>query len=218
MTGTCPSCRQRIEVRPTAGVVECPSCGKRSRVMEREPEPTTTEPSWLREPPPPPPPTETESLPEYRQATRFADAIRPLRRPKAWRGTEVAITLTAAPLALLLPALSILFIRSDNPALGRCGAVLGALTLASLIVGLFFLRMKTVGTLLIVAGTIGVLCALGMDVSVPSDGGVVGRVNNLGLMQDRQNCLLLSAVAFLSGVILSGFGAVRDEIRATATR
>ncbi len=69
------------------------------------------------------------------------------------------------------------------------------------------------GVVLIVFGGIGVLYFMNMDtsVTVPESnfmgrtiGG--GRVNNIGLMQDRQNGLILSLAACVVGVVLSVVG------------
>lgn len=56
------------------------------------------------------------------------------------------------------------------------------------------------GAIILLIGIAGVFLSLGMDTSVEGFGG--GRVNNLGLMNDQQNYLMLSAVIAVVGVIL----------------
>lgn len=69
------------------------------------------------------------------------------------------------------------------------------------------------GGLVLVVGGLMVLGALSMDVgvAVPTQtilgetfGG--GRVNNIGLMKDRQNLLILGSVLGLGGLLLSLLG------------
>jgi len=55
--------------------------------------------------------------------------------------------------------------------------------------------------LLILVGIVALLASLGMDTSVPSTGG--GRIHNIGLMNEKQNYLIVSAVVLLIGVILN---------------
>lgn len=59
--------------------------------------------------------------------------------------------------------------------------------------------MKFSSWFLNILGLIGVILSLSMDVSVPSFG---GRVNNIGLISERNNLLLLSLFLLLIGVIL----------------
>jgi hypothetical protein len=67
--------------------------------------------------------------------------------------------------------------------------------------------MKQVGIAVTVIGAICLALAFGMDVSVDT-GTFVGRVNNVGLMDDRQNYLMISGLTILIGVVLIGFGVV----------
>lgn len=60
--------------------------------------------------------------------------------------------------------------------------------------------MKLTGILLVILGVLLVFFALDMDVSVGTAFGQ--RVNNIGLMNDRQNILIISATLFIAGVIL----------------
>ncbi len=60
--------------------------------------------------------------------------------------------------------------------------------------------MKGFGLLLLCAGAIGLLLAFGSDTSVDAEFGQ--RVHNLGLMADRQNTILLSAVIAIVGAIM----------------
>jgi hypothetical protein len=60
--------------------------------------------------------------------------------------------------------------------------------------------MRQAGGWIATFGVIGALIALFMDVSVET--GMGGRVNNIGLMADRQNYLISAALAVIVGVIL----------------
>lgn len=69
--------------------------------------------------------------------------------------------------------------------------------------------MRTIGMIALVAGILWLLFAFNMDVSVPSMNGQ--RVNNLGLMADRQNSIFMSMFVTFCGlvcVIASGRSAV----------
>ena len=57
-----------------------------------------------------------------------------------------------------------------------------------------------IGGCLIVVGIIALASSLGMDTTVPSSGG--GRVHNMGLMNDKQNYLIVSGIVLLSGIVL----------------
>ncbi len=75
--------------------------------------------------------------------------------------------------------------------------------------------MKSLGLLLLCAGAIGLLLAFGADTSV--DAGFGQRVNNLGLMADRQNTILLSAVvAIVGAIMLAAPGGEPTEVSMTA--
>lgn len=63
--------------------------------------------------------------------------------------------------------------------------------------------MKNWGVIILIAGAIGLVAALGMDTSVSTG---VGRVNNLGLMRDQQNYILISALAIVVGLLLAIVG------------
>ncbi|WP_143703874.1 MULTISPECIES: zinc ribbon domain-containing protein [Luteimonas] len=69
--------------------------------------------------------------------------------------------------------------------------------------------MKGFGQLLIGAGLVWVVFALQLDTSVPVPG--MGRVQNFSLMEQRQTQLMLSGGTVLVGVLLFGFGAVRER-------
>lgn len=64
--------------------------------------------------------------------------------------------------------------------------------------------MKKIGTALLVLGIISLIAVLSIDTSVPTDG--FSRVNNLGLMQEKQNFMMLSGLIILVGAVLMGFG------------
>lgn len=59
--------------------------------------------------------------------------------------------------------------------------------------------MKGLGTLILFAGVAGLLFALNMDTSVSTG---FGSVNNLGLMNDKQNYIIVSALAIIVGLLM----------------
>lgn len=82
---------------------------------------------------------------------------------------------------------------------------------------------KMAGYLLGVLGILGLILAFQLDVSVQVPvtyiGGEAiggGRVNNLGLMQDRQNYLMVSGLLLLLGVLMGIFGGDRVVTREAA--
>lgn len=60
--------------------------------------------------------------------------------------------------------------------------------------------MKGFGTVAIVVGICWLVFALGMDVSVATGSG--GRVNNLGLMADRQVHTIVGGMIMLAGLLM----------------
>jgi len=64
--------------------------------------------------------------------------------------------------------------------------------------------MKQFGYAILALGVIALLGTLSMDISVPS--GMFGRVNNMGLMQEKQNFLIVSALIVLVGVVMIAAG------------
>jgi len=58
------------------------------------------------------------------------------------------------------------------------------------------------GTLLIVIGIIALLSSLMMDTSVAV---LDGRINNIGLMADKQNYIIISGLMLLIGVFITLF-------------
>ncbi|MDX7993258.1 hypothetical protein [Xenorhabdus littoralis] len=64
--------------------------------------------------------------------------------------------------------------------------------------------MKGFGIFLLVIGVIAIFASFNMDVSVAT--GYGGRVNNIGLVAQRQNFLLISCFVALSGLLLTIFG------------
>ncbi len=60
--------------------------------------------------------------------------------------------------------------------------------------------MRGFGILAIVAGALVVIAAMMMDVSVPSG---LGRVNNLGLMAERQNYTIIGGILLLAGILMA---------------
>lgn len=63
--------------------------------------------------------------------------------------------------------------------------------------------MRGFGILVLVVGVFAVFGALVMDVSVSSG---VGRVNNLGLMAERQNYTIIGSVMLIAGLLMVMFG------------
>lgn len=74
--------------------------------------------------------------------------------------------------------------------------------------------MKKFGLILLIVGVIILFLSISMDTTVTTSYG--GRVNNLGLMNDKQNYLILGCVLFLGGILSVIFGnnqtVERDEI------
>lgn len=60
--------------------------------------------------------------------------------------------------------------------------------------------MRSFGYLVLVVGMLCIVGALAMDVSVSSG---AGRVNNIGLMAERQNFILIGGLMLLVGVIMA---------------
>ncbi|WP_432372262.1 hypothetical protein ACRPHP_16450 [Pantoea allii] len=64
--------------------------------------------------------------------------------------------------------------------------------------------MKKFGIAILIIGVIGAIASMAMDVSVATPGGM--RVNNIGLMADRQNYLIISGFVAIAGLLLTLFG------------
>ena len=69
--------------------------------------------------------------------------------------------------------------------------------------------MKGFGVFLILLGIIGLVASLGMDTSVETG---FGRVNNLGLMQERQNFIMIACLVIGIGTLMAIFGKSADSI------
>lgn len=63
--------------------------------------------------------------------------------------------------------------------------------------------MRGFGICLLIAGVVGLIGAMSMDVSVASG---FGRVNNLGLMSERQNFTIVAGIVILAGLLMLIFG------------
>ncbi|WP_341520707.1 hypothetical protein AABC73_20500 [Pseudomonas sp. G.S.17] len=63
--------------------------------------------------------------------------------------------------------------------------------------------MRGFGFVVLVVGIIALLAAMNMDVSVASG---AGRVNNLGLMSERQNFTMIAGLAVIAGLMMVIFG------------
>ncbi|MCJ1881135.1 zinc ribbon domain-containing protein [Pseudomonas nitroreducens] len=74
--------------------------------------------------------------------------------------------------------------------------------------------MRKFGIVAIVVGIIVIISALGMDVSVAT--GMGGRVNNLGLMADRQNYTILGGLFVMAGILMAIFGGKSQSNVATS--
>ncbi|UXJ55055.1 hypothetical protein [Pseudomonas citronellolis] len=65
--------------------------------------------------------------------------------------------------------------------------------------------MRQMGIVLLVIGVVVIICALNMDVSVSTE--VIGqRVNNIGLMADRQNYMMVGSLIVIVGLLMAIFG------------
>lgn len=63
--------------------------------------------------------------------------------------------------------------------------------------------MRIFGVLVLVAAVLLLIVSMSMDVSVSTG---MGRVNNIGLMAERQNLTLVGGIAFLAGLLMLIFG------------
>ena len=66
---------------------------------------------------------------------------------------------------------------------------------------------KRIGNICFITGIIFCACSLSMDTSVSVD--ILGtdvRVNNIGLMQEKQNYLIFSCLMIIAGLLISLFG------------
>lgn len=75
--------------------------------------------------------------------------------------------------------------------------------------------MRGFGVLVLVVGVLALIGAMSMDVSVSTG---IGRVNNLGLMADRQNFTIVGALVVLAGLLMIIFGGRRptsDQVAAS---
>lgn len=70
--------------------------------------------------------------------------------------------------------------------------------------------MRKLGVAVLVIGLLAVFAAINMDVSVATGS---GRVNNLGLMNQRQNLATLSGMFALGGLLMILFGVRREDAR-----
>lgn len=73
--------------------------------------------------------------------------------------------------------------------------------------------MRGFGIFVILAGALLLFSALAMDVSVPSG---LGRVNNLGLMSERQNYTIIGGILLIAGILIAmrsgGKGAAAPDV------
>jgi predicted RNA-binding Zn-ribbon protein involved in translation (DUF1610 family) len=77
--------------------------------------------------------------------------------------------------------------------------------------------MKQIGKILIVISIIGLIYFSQMDTSVKvsypngKSFGLPERVNNIGLINDKQNYIIVSGILFISGIMLVIFGKKQDN-------
>ena len=76
--------------------------------------------------------------------------------------------------------------------------------------------MKGWGKFLIIIGVICAFSAITMDTSVATSLG--DRVNNLGLMNLQTNMLIGAGIAFISGIMLIGFGSKSSSVVSTSNK
>ncbi|WNF54039.1 zinc ribbon domain-containing protein [Pseudomonas sp. SG20052] len=69
--------------------------------------------------------------------------------------------------------------------------------------------MRNFGYFVLVVGMLCIVGALAMDVSVSAG---AGRVNNIGLMAERQNLILIGGLMLLVGVIMAIAGKRQKEV------
>lgn len=69
--------------------------------------------------------------------------------------------------------------------------------------------MRSFGYFVLVVGLVCIVGALAMDVSVSSG---TGRVNNIGLMAERQNFILIGGLILLVGVIMAVAGKRQKDV------
>jgi hypothetical protein len=76
--------------------------------------------------------------------------------------------------------------------------------------------MKVFGIVLLIAGAISFFIGFSLDTTVASGFGGQ-RFHNIGLMNDRQNIIILAGVLAVIGAIFIGFGSRNQGSRATNT-
>ena len=76
--------------------------------------------------------------------------------------------------------------------------------------------MKVIGLIALAVGCVGLLLILSMDTSVAT-GEIGRRVNNIGLMNDKQNLLLVFAAIAIVGALFSAVGWNRSPAAAPAS-
>jgi hypothetical protein len=82
------------------------------------------------------------------------------------------------------------------------------------------MNMKISGMVIGAAGVVMLMIAMGMDTSVVVDSAYPSltgmRVNNLGLISEKQNYTLIAVAFLILGVLLFGFGSVASKSSATS--
>ena len=74
--------------------------------------------------------------------------------------------------------------------------------------------MRFLGILVLIGGLLGLLRASNIDTTVSDDYG--GRVHNIGLINDKQNALMISGVMCVVGALFIGLGGRKEQAEASA--
>lgn len=74
--------------------------------------------------------------------------------------------------------------------------------------------MRGFGILVLVVAVLLLIVSMSMDVSVNTG---IGRVNNIGLMAERQNLTLIGGIAFIAGLLMLIFGGRRQPAAPVST-
>ncbi|OON37140.1 hypothetical protein BTJ39_20680 [Izhakiella australiensis] len=67
--------------------------------------------------------------------------------------------------------------------------------------------MRNIGWIVLSVGVIWIIVALNIDTSISID--YIGRVNNLGLMADKQNHIMIGGFIVLCGLLMTIFGGMK---------
>lgn len=73
--------------------------------------------------------------------------------------------------------------------------------------------MRAFGVIAVIVGALMLIGALVMDVSVPSG---LGRVNNLGLMAERQNYTIIGGILLIVGILMARKSGAQPSVEASS--